>query len=206
MDTSHSWAVDRPMNTAFAVPTGLAGRAGGWLMARTNRPHQDNVLGLLELRPGGHVLEVGYGPGRLVRRLLATGLPARVVGVDPSAEMRGAARRANRRAVAAGRADLRLGTAAETGLADASVDTVVSVNNVPIWPDLDAGIRELHRVLRPGGQLLLAWHSAAAPAPIVRRLALPEDKLVRIATTLGASFGSVTRHERSHTVVFDARR
>ena len=46
------------------------------------------------------------------------------------------------------RADLRLGTAARTGFADGEFDRVVSVHNVGFWPDLSAGLRELHRVTR----------------------------------------------------------
>jgi hypothetical protein len=61
----------------------------------------------------------------------------RLVGIDPSAEM------ATLAAQRVPGADLRAGSAAATGLGDESVDHVVSVNNVAIWPDLDAGLDEL---------------------------------------------------------------
>lgn len=175
-------------------------------MRWTNKQDQEDVLGVLDVRPQDRVLEVGYGPGGLLR-LLTTRTEAGVIrGVDPSAEMRQAATRANRGAVRTGRLTLSLGTADRTGLADQSVDRVVSVNNVAIWPDLEAGLRELHRVVRPGGTVVIAWHGGTSPGRIARRLRLPDDKLNRIEGTLGNIFGEVTRTELRSVVVFKATR
>ena len=48
---------------------------------------------------------------------------------------------------------------------DASIDVVLSVNNVQLWEDRVAGFAELHRVLRPGGRLLLSAHDRWLPVP-----------------------------------------
>lgn len=53
-----------------------------------------------------------------------------------------------------------------------------------IWPDLEGGIVELHRVVRPGGTIMLAWHGGTAPSRIVRRLMLPADQLDGIEKAL----------------------
>jgi hypothetical protein len=64
MGTQHrSWAVDRPVTSPFALPSGVRGRLAGWIMLLTNK--QEEVLTLLDVRPGDRVLEVGYGPGGL---------------------------------------------------------------------------------------------------------------------------------------------
>ncbi len=86
-----------------------------------------------------------------------------------------------------GRVRLDLGTADRTGLPDASVDRVVSVNNVAIWPDLEAAVDELHRVVRPGGTVIIAWHGGTTPSRIARSLRLPEDELGRIEQTAAGS-------------------
>jgi SAM-dependent methyltransferase len=143
------WTADKPVHSPFALPRGLTGHLAGRLMLLLNR--QQDVLELLDVRPGVGVLEVGYGPGGLIQLLRKT--PAvRVSGVDPSPQMRDLARRHNPEG------DLRLCTAERTGFADAEFDRVVSVNTVALWPDLGAGLRELHRVTRPGGRVLIAWH------------------------------------------------
>jgi len=195
-----SWAREGPITSPFAHPRGLRGRVAGRFMAATNGRASREVAGLVQLTPGATVLEIGYGPGVLLAALLARPERPRLVGVDPSEEMRSlAARRAPG-------ADLRLGDAAATGLDEGSVDVVVSVNTVAIWPDLDAGLAELCRVLRPGGSLLLAWHSATARSRISRGLALAPEALDRIGSGLDARCRSVGRVTLTDVVVFDAVR
>ncbi|HZB30549.1 MAG TPA: class I SAM-dependent methyltransferase, partial [Streptosporangiaceae bacterium] len=129
-----------------------------------------------------------------------------VCGVDPSPDMRDLAMRRNRRAAAAGRLDLRVGTAAATGFPDAAFDHVVTVNTVAIWPDLEAGLRELHRVTRPGGDVVIAWHGGRAPTRIGRHLLLPETALTRVHDALAELFDEVERHELTTVIAFLARR
>jgi SAM-dependent methyltransferase len=205
MDTNpRSWAVDRPVTSPFAHPSGVRGRLAGRFMLWTNK--QADVLDLLDVRPGDEVLEVGYGPGALVRLLAGRTGAAAIRGVDPSPEMREAATRTNRAAVHAGRVTLGLGTAEDTGEADRSADRVVCVNNVAIWPDLEAGVRELHRVLRPGGQALIAWHGGSSPGRIAQSLRLPEEQLRRIERELAGLFSEVERSELRSLDAFRAVR
>jgi len=191
------WTSDEPLRSPFALPSGLPGHLAGRLMLLLNR--QRDVVGLLDIQPGAHVLEVGYGPGGLIRLLRQT-QARRICGVDPSVEMRALARRRNPGT------DLRLGTAGQTGFPDAEFDRVVSVNTVALWPDLAAGLRELHRVTRPGGRVLIAWHGGRHPSRIARRLALPADTLSRIGQELSGLFTGTTRHELSDLTVFTATR
>ena len=76
-----SWAADRPVTSPFAKPRGLRGRLAGRFMLWTNK--QDDMLTVLDVRPGDRVLEVGYGPGGLVRLLAGRTDAAAVQGVDP---------------------------------------------------------------------------------------------------------------------------
>ncbi|MFG1947825.1 methyltransferase domain-containing protein [Nonomuraea sp. NPDC048826] len=197
MGTTTSWVTGREHDSSFAVPTGLKGSLAGRVMLWTNR--QRDLLPLLDIRPGEHVLEVGYGPGALLRLLSRTGA-ARVAGVDPSPQMRAlAARKAPGTQPALGSAD-------RTGQPDAAFDCVVSVNNVAIWPRLEPGLRELHRITRPGGRVVIAWHGGRAPARLARNLRLPDEVLARLTTALREVFADVTRHELPHLTAFVARR
>jgi arsenite methyltransferase len=51
------------------------------------------------------------------------------------------------------------------GRETASIDVVLSVNTVQLWEDRVAGFAELHRVLRPGGRLLLSAPDKWLPVP-----------------------------------------
>src|SRR5829696_3409290 len=196
--------LDPSTNNPFAHPSGWLGRIAGRIMLWTNK--QDDVLGVLDVQPGDDVLEIGHGPGGLIRLIGARTDAANIRGVDPSPEMRDQARRYNRKAVRAGRVRLDLGTADRTGLPDASIDRVVSVNNVAIWPDLDAAVAELHRVVRPGGTVVIAWHGGARPSRIARSLRLPEHELDRIEQVLRGRFGEVGRRRLTSLDVFTATR
>jgi SAM-dependent methyltransferase len=192
METVTPWTLDKPTRSPFALPNGLGGWLAGRVMLWTN--HQQDVVDLLDVQAGEQVLEAGYGPGGLIRLLRRT--PAkRICGVDPSPQMRALAVRPHRTEIATGRIDLRLGTADRTGFADGEFDCVVSVNNVALWPDLQAGLSELRRVARPGGRVLIAWHGGTRPSRIARSLALPDDKIARIEREIRGLFAGVTRHE-----------
>lgn len=200
------WTTGRPPNRLAALPAGRLGRLGGWIMGRGNREQQAEVLALAEVRPGEAVLEVGVGPGVLLGELTERVGVRRVVGLDPSAEMRAAARRRNAAAVQAGRVVVKAGTAAATGQPDDAFDVVISVNTVAIWPDLDAGVRELARVTRSGGRLLLSWHGGTSPTRMSGPLVLAEDVLARIQTALGEQFDLVRRARTERCEVFQADR
>jgi SAM-dependent methyltransferase len=191
------WTADKPARSPFALPRGRPGRLAGRLKLLLSR--QQEVACLLDVQDGAHILEIGYGPGALIGLLRQT--PAgRVCGVDPSPQMRDLAQRRNPGA------DLRIGTAARTGFGDGAFDRVVSVNTVALWPDLRAGLKELNRVTRPGGRVLIAWHGGQRPSLIARRLALPEDVLCRIEQETGVLFTGTTRHELAALTAFTATR
>lgn len=190
----------------FAIPRGWFGRVGGRAMAAGNQADQHDVVPLLGVTDGARVLEVGFGPGRLVELLLTDTGAAVVAGVDPSAAMLEVARRRNAAAVAGGRADLRVGTAEATGFADGEFDAVVSVNSVAIWPDVRAGLAELRRVTRPGGRVVITWHSATSGSRWSRRLGLPEERLAELHEAMAAVVGVTVRDELRSSVAFTAAR
>jgi len=196
--------LDPSTNNPFAHPSGWLGRLAGRVMRWTNK--QDEVVGVLDVQPGHDVLEIGYGPGGLIRLLAERTDAASIRGVDPSPEMCDQASRHNWKAVGAGRVRLDLGTADRTGLPDASIDRVVSVNNVAIWPDLEAAVSELNRVVHPGGAVVIAWHGGTRPSRIARSLSLPEHQLSHIEQVLRDRIGEVTRHQLTSLDVFKAVR
>ena len=113
------------------------------------------------------VLDLGCGTGRLLEDLRRRLPEAELVGVDPSEGMLAVARRR-----LAGEPGVRLevATAARLPLPDASVDVVTTTMSFHHWEAQDASLREVARVLAPGGRLLIAdvlgigAHRTAAPA------------------------------------------
>lgn len=200
--TQGSWLIDKPL-TGFALPQGRFARVYGWMLARNTRTEQADVFGALDLRPGERVLEVGHGPGPLLAKIAQAGA-GQVCGADPSETMVAMARR--RLAKVTDNADIRQGTAEDTGFDDASFDLAISVNNVPMWSELAAGFEGLHRVLKPGGRLVVAWHGGRNPTRIARRLTLPDEILDRILGELRTVFGNGERDQLERMEIFRAVR
>lgn len=198
-----AWTTGTAPNSFAALPAGRLGTFGGRLMRLLNRAQQREIAQLLGPLTGMDVLEVGHGPGVLLGMLTRTA--RHVTGVEPSREMRALAIRSHAGAIAAGRLDVRAGDAGATGLADRAVDLVVSVNTVAIWPDLDAGVAELHRVLRPGGRLVLSWHGGERPARAARGFLLAQEQLQRVENALRTRFPDVSHTLTRRCTVFEAR-
>ncbi len=112
----------------------------------------------------GRVLEIGIGSGL---NLPFYGVAmTELVGLDPSPRLLSMAADASRKATQ--RVTLLEGSAEAVPLDDASVDTVVTTWTLCTIPDVDRALREMRRVLKPGGRLLFVEHGRS-PDGGVRR-------------------------------------
>ncbi|MER6980309.1 class I SAM-dependent methyltransferase [Streptomyces carpinensis] len=115
------------------------------------------LAGLSGAEPGDRVLDVGCGTGYLARRMAArVGPGGAVTGVDPSPPVLDYARSKKQRPGSAP-CTFQEGIAESLDLPDASFDTVVTSLMLHHLPEelRPAALREMHRVLRPGGRLLV---------------------------------------------------
>ena len=95
------------------------------------------------------VLDVGCGTGRLLRRAYRYWPEAQLIGVDPADGM------IERAKLLTPNATFFTSMAETLPLPDASVDLSLSTTSFHHWQDQEAGIREIARVLRPGGYFIL---------------------------------------------------
>ena len=107
-----------------------------------------------ELPAGARVLDVGTGPGRLPRRIAAACPQVSVVGVDLSEAMIAFATAAAADVPGAERLRFQVADVTALPFDDGSVDLVVSSLSQHHWDNPAGGLRDIVRVLRPGGQ---AW-------------------------------------------------
>lgn len=142
---------------------GFGAAADEYERARPSYP-DDAVAWIVEragLRPGRTVVDIGAGTGKLTRLLVPSG--ARVIAAEPVAEMRAKLEEAEPRAEAIDAA------AEKLPLADGAADAI-TVAQAFHWFDHDRALPELHRVLRPGGPLVLVWNMRDTSDPLQRDL------------------------------------
>jgi hypothetical protein len=104
--------------------------------------------------PTGLGSTIGCGPGVLLQRMLAAGGTA--AGLDHSPDMLALCMARNKEAVAGERLQLKLGDAAEIPWTQESFTAAVAANMFFFLYDPAKALRELHRVLTPGGRLVVA--------------------------------------------------
>jgi ubiquinone/menaquinone biosynthesis C-methylase UbiE len=112
-------------------------------------------LSKVSIREADVILDVGCGGGRTVHKLAATATQGKVYGLDFSHASVAMARKVNRQWIAMGRVEIREGSVSELPFADGMFDLVTAVETHFWWPDLPADMREVWRVLKPGGTLVV---------------------------------------------------
>jgi demethylmenaquinone methyltransferase/2-methoxy-6-polyprenyl-1,4-benzoquinol methylase len=144
------------------------------------------TVALARLGDNEVALDLGVGTGDLAFALLAATPTARVVGVDVSERMLALVRERARKSVHGSRFEARIADAHALPFGDASFDRVVAGFAVRNFGDLDAGLREMRRVVRPAGRVVILEFSRA-PNPFIRAVYRAYTHLLvpRIAVLFG---------------------
>ncbi len=136
-------------------PAGLPGKLSLLLMNSRHSAVTDWGLGHVRIAPQFTILDVGCGGGRTIDKLAALARAGCVSGIDISSQSVAVSRKTNARWIAEGRVDIRQAAVSKLPFTDAQFDLVTAVETHYYWPDPAADLREIARVLKPGGRLCL---------------------------------------------------
>jgi len=155
------------------VTTGLALWAGyavsrqcrrptGWLGHRIARAMNLTHAGVtawglshVAIEPHWRILDVGCGGGRTLSTMAERATRGHVDGVDHALASVATARETNADLIRAGRAEVHQASVSQLPFPDGSFDLVTAVETHYYWPDFARNLREVRRVLRPGGRFLI---------------------------------------------------
>lgn len=174
--------------TQCQKPRGWLGRFTLWRMNSSHSKLTDWGLEHISVEKNDRILDVGCGGGRTVSKLAAMATQGKVYGVDYSEESVAATKKTNAGAIEAGRVEVRHGSVSQLPFSERMFDLVTAVETHFWWPNLAEDMREIFRVVKPGGALVVVAEVYKGANTIASKLA------EKYASRTGMTLLSVDEH------------
>ena len=136
-------------------PTGPQGRIAASMMNWGHGALTTWGLTFATIQPNFTILDLGCGGGKTINRLAPQVPQGKVFGLDHSADMVAYAKEVNKKFVEDKRVEIIEAKVEKTGFANDFFDLVTAVETYYFWPSLPEAFREIWRVLKPKGKLLI---------------------------------------------------
>jgi len=137
----------------FAQPTGLFGRILARGMAWGHGDFYRNTAKVLNLKHDDKYLEIGFGSGLFIKKYASH--VKRIAGLDYSEDMVNLASSINENLIKSGKAEFRQGNVSSLPWENDEFSAVVVIETFFFWPEPVASLKEIYRVLAPGGRLVI---------------------------------------------------
>jgi len=126
---------------------------------------------LLDLQGHDRVLEIGFGPGTLLNQMAQITTKGLVEGIDFSEAMLAQASITNKHYISTKRVRLQKGNCNDLPYGHESFDKVCTSNTIYFWEDPIENFKEIFRVLKPGGKLVVGFRDKTQ----MKKLPLSEE-------------------------------
>lgn len=136
-------------------PTGWLGRSVAWGMNMSHSRMTDWGLSHISIGKHDTILDVGCGGGGTVCKLASTASEGKVYGIDYSEESVRRARKTNKKAIEEGQVEIRQVSVSSLPFPEEMFDLITAVESHYFWPDLVNDMKEVLRVLKSGGTLIM---------------------------------------------------
>jgi SAM-dependent methyltransferase len=140
-------------------PSGFIGRVLiSRILNRGNAPLNQLTLNSLNLSPDDRVLEIGFGGGDLINRMSTIVTRGQIAGADFSLDMVELCKKRFAKLVQQGGLELHCSSAESLPFESTLFTRVCTVNTIYFWPDPIGPMKEMHRVMRDGGRLVITFN------------------------------------------------
>jgi len=137
----------------FAKPTGFFGKMLAKGMARGHKKFYKNALKAINPKKDDEYLEIGFGSGLFIKKHMSH--VSKIAGIDHSEDMVKLASKFNKELVESGKAEFKHGSASSLPWADNEFTIVVAIEVFFFFNETDKILKEIFRVLKPGGRLII---------------------------------------------------
>ena len=137
-------------------PSGLLGRFMGFLMNWNHKPLSKWTIRLMDIKSDDFVLDIGCGGGMAIKEVAKITASGFVAGVDYSETMVQQALKHNSSAVYSTRVEIKNGSISNLPFKDETFDKAYAIESFNFWPDPVAGLKEVHRILKPKGLVAIS--------------------------------------------------
>ena len=140
-------------------PSGVFGRLLMKLLNKGNANMNDFTFQQLDLQSEDAVLEIGFGGGYLLEKIIDRQIPNRVAGIDPQLDVIDMGNQKFLQAIARGDLELQQASGENLPFNENTFTKICTVNTVYFWSDPQAVLAECDRVLQPQGKLIICYNS-----------------------------------------------
>lgn len=141
-------------------PSGLLATLTGNKMNQSNELLYQLTLDTLHLEDGEQVLEIGFGNGKYFPELYSRAKNLQITGIDLSHEMVTQAVKNNVKLFENGNMNVKVGSSENLPFEANSFDKIFCINVIYFWEMPDLHLKEIYRVLKPGGKFYTGFRPA----------------------------------------------
>jgi arsenite methyltransferase len=188
-------------------PSGLFGKFFmGDFLNKGNEKINHLTVELLDIKPTDRVLDIGFGGGVTIEEMVKIIDTGKIHGVDFSQAMVDKAKWRFKKSIQAGKVSIEFGDVSQLPFDAKIFDKVCTVNTIYFWKDPLVSLREIRRVMKKGGKLIISIRSAdkMKDLPFTQhnfKLYAPEDVKHLL---VGAGFNDISIDHRDRDEQFDS--
>jgi ubiquinone/menaquinone biosynthesis C-methylase UbiE len=139
-------------------PTGLFGRVVMSIIFNRGNAYLNRFVNeLMSVQAYDHVLEIGFGTGKLIQRMAQHINEGHIEGIDISSSMVSIAKKRNKKYIADGKVKIQQGNFDEISYKNYSFTKACSVNTICFWSEPEKTAKKIADLLKPEGQFIVAF-------------------------------------------------
>ena len=135
----------------FSNPSGIGGDISTGIMNLINQKQYKAVLKNLKLEPNNSILDIGFGNGYLLKKIIRQNISVKIYGIEISKDMVQKVQLKNIHSIDSGILKLDLANINKTLLENDFFDKAYTVNTIYFWKEIEKCFSEIKRILKPNG-------------------------------------------------------